>query len=72
MNVYTASFSGVWLGGFALIFAADETYARHLLDAAIAGAKLTDKQTSPPEITLRGRATPRTPAECVILWNGDY
>jgi len=72
MKIYTADFAGVWLTGYAVIFANDKAHAHRQLAAALTDRKLADKQTTLPELTLQADALKGEPARCIILFDGNY
>jgi len=71
MNVYTAEFHGVWLGGEALILAPNVVDARQMLEEELTRRSL-EQQRSPPDITWHAVAVAGTLAKVVILNDGDY
>lgn len=72
MNIYTATFSGMWLGGDALIIAPTVADARAMLDTELAARLLTDKQRDRPDITWHATAGLGTSPKIVILDDGNY
>lgn len=65
MKVFIAQFKGVWLGGDAVIVAADLEQAMGLLKADLVARKLETDGISMEEISLES-------ALCHVIDDGDY
>ncbi len=68
MKVFHCTFTGVYLGGYAVISARDRSQARRKLTTALRRAKLYKKQHEPPELI----ELPLDKPELVMLTDGDY
>lgn len=64
-NCYTFKFSGVWLPGYAVVWADDVEQAKQVLRR-----ELTEDQVAGAEMTYRGK--PGFEDQVLVLWNGDY
>lgn len=72
MTCYTANFTGVWLGGYAIIFAENEALATLLLMGKLKELNIRPDEQEPSEWKFRNHGRIEHDQGCEILWNGDY
>lgn len=72
MKIYTATFTGHYLGGDALIFAINDGHALRQLAKKLEEHRLAARQEQEPALRLHGNTASWTAARCIILNDGDY
>lgn len=65
LKVYAVKFNGVWLGGYMVVFAADEIEAREKAVKRLEADNLSSEDLSIGELNP-------DESHAWLLWNGDY